>query len=126
MPSIVAVLSVEIPVEKPSGGVEYPGAAIVGIRRGRVKLYASCRSSGLERVMVSGEAALTGGGVGYTIHMPCLFTLGEPCFRVETIIPGYDQPMEVQPGEYLVTLIFKWVNAAGRGRLYITVDIVKE
>jgi len=94
MPSRVAVLSVEIPVEKPSGGVEYPRVA-VSIERGRIRLYASCRSSGLERVMVDGEAVLTGGGADYTIRMPCLFTLGEPCFRVETIIPGYDQPMEV-------------------------------
>jgi len=125
MPSRVAVLSVEIPVEEPSGEVEYPGVA-VSIGRGRIKLYASCRSSGLERVMVDGEAVLTSGGVDYTIHMPCLFTLGEPCFRVETIIPGYDQPMEVQSGEYLATLRFKWVNASGKGRLYITVDIVEE
>jgi len=125
MPSIVAVLSVEIPVEEPSGGVEYPGVA-VSIGRGRIRLYASCRSSGLERVMVSGEAVLTGGGVDYTVQMPCLFTLGEPCFRVETIIPGYDQPMEVQPGEYLATLRFKWVNASGKGRLYITVNIVED
>jgi len=125
MPSRVAVLSVEIPVEEPSGGVEYPGIAVVGIRR-RIRLHASCRSSGLERVMVSGEAVLTGGGVDYTVQMPCLFTLGEPCFRVETIIPGYDQPMEVQPGEYLATLRFKWVNASGKGRLYITVNIVED
>jgi len=126
MPSRVAVVGMEILVEKPSGGVEYPRVAVVSIMRGRIKLYASCRSSGLEQVMVDGEVVLTCGGVDYTIHMPCLFTLGGTCFMVEIIIPSYDQPMEVQPGEYLAILRFKWVNAAGKGRLYATVDIVEE
>lgn len=70
------------------------------------------------------EGATTGaeeGGVGgrsYNISMPCLFSQGEPCYRVMMLIPGYDAPLRIEEGAYRATLALNW-RASGEAVLFI-------
>lgn len=59
---------------------------------------------------VSGVLLLSGVSE-YRVVMPCLLSLGELCFRVLMLIPGYDAPMDVEPGEYNVTLELSWTSS---------------
>ncbi|MEM2217994.1 MAG: hypothetical protein QW731_06410, partial [Thermofilaceae archaeon] len=59
---------------------------------------------------VSGVLLLSGASE-YRVTMPCLLSLGEPCFRVLMLIPGYDAPMDIEPGEYNVTLELSWTSS---------------
>ncbi len=34
----------------------------------------------------------------YLVPMPCMAVHGTPCYRVQVVIPGYDQPTLVMPG----------------------------
>ena len=56
--------------------------------------------SGDLALSLSGEVALTSSTRNYTIPMPCLMTVNTTCYRVMMVIPGYDAPLKVLPGEY--------------------------
>jgi len=59
-----------------------------------------------------------GGELEYRVSMPCLLSVGEPCFRVMVLIPGYDAPMRIEAGEYRVELTLHWrASAAAEGVL---------
>jgi len=62
---------------------------------------------------VSGVLLLEGaGGPRYRVEMPCLLSVGEPCFRVMVLLPGYDAPMLVEAGTYRVLLELAWQASA--------------
>ncbi len=67
---------------------------------------------------LDGDANLTVSGVlllsgpsEYRVAMPCLLSIGEPCFRVLMLIPGYDAPTPIEPGEYSVALELSWKSS---------------
>ena len=60
------------------------------------------------------------GGETYTIHMPCLVERGTRCVRIQTVIPGYDEPMSVKPGTYSVSLQLTW-TASGKGSFHLAI-----
>lgn len=66
---------------------------------------------------VSGVLTLESGERVYRIAMPCAIAIGEPCYRVMVLIPGYDTPLPVEEGAYRATLNLSWV-ARGWGRFY--------
>jgi len=59
----------------------------------------------------------------YTVGMPCMYVEDMKCARVMTIIPGYDTPMKVDAGMYVITLNLYWI-AEGSGKVGLIVDIV--
>jgi hypothetical protein len=95
--------------------------------RFKPRITASVR--GNATLLVSGTLVLKGaqrvrtpegGGsvLEYKVNMPCLLSLGEPCFRVMVLIPGYDAPMRVEAGEYRVELTLRWhASTAAEGSL---------
>ncbi len=75
-------------------------------------------SEGNLTLVLSGVLSLESEDVEYTIPMPCLLSLGEPCYRVLVLIPGYDTPLEVVEGRYRAVLRLQWV-ARGTGRFHL-------
>ncbi len=69
------------------------------------------------RIAVSGELRLESEERSYTVAMPCAIVIGEPCYRVMVLIPGYDVPMPVESGTYRATLVLSW-RARGSGRFH--------
>lgn len=66
------------------------------------------------KLVLSGKLRLTSINKSYEISMPCLAEINESCYRVKTIIPGYDTPLEVASGVYNATLELSWI-AWGNG-----------
>lgn len=79
--------------------------------RFRPELSASVRENA--SLIVSGTLFLRRGtDLEYSISMPCLLSVGEACFRILVLIPGYDAPMQIEPGVYEVSLTLSWVASA--------------
>ncbi|MCS7104372.1 MAG: hypothetical protein NZ954_02245 [Thermofilaceae archaeon] len=51
-------------------------------------------------------------GAEYRVSMPCLLSIGEGCFRIMMLIPGYDAPMRVEAGVYETILTISWSSSA--------------
>ncbi|MGC9012138.1 hypothetical protein [Thermogladius sp.] len=59
----------------------------------------------------------------FEIPIPCLIAVGEPCYRVQVLIPGLDEELDVEPGVYGSTLSVSWDLAEGSGyhKLYVRI-----
>ncbi len=59
----------------------------------------------------------------FEIPIPCLIAVGEPCYRVQVLIPGLDEELDVEPGVYGSTLSLSWDLAEGTGSHKLDVRI---
>ncbi|MEM2203831.1 MAG: hypothetical protein QXI22_05685 [Sulfolobales archaeon] len=72
-------------------------------------------------LIINGEITLSGSNKKYIIQMPCLYSIGG-CYRILVLIPGYDAPMDIDPGEYTVNLKISW-TAQGSGKVDVNLSI---
>lgn len=86
----------------------------------------SSEAKGNFSIAVSGQVVLKGEDRSYTIDMPCLYVKDTACYRIQMIIPGYDQPLHLPKGEYNVTLTLNWADAKGEGTLVLEIAAVQE
>ncbi|HWQ17419.1 MAG TPA: hypothetical protein VNL13_06285 [Sulfolobales archaeon] len=77
--------------------------------------------SGNLSLIINAEMTLSSGNKKYVIQMPCLHSIGE-CYRILVLIPGYDAPMDIDPGEYSVSLKINW-TAQGSGNANVNLAI---
>lgn len=76
-------------------------------------------------LIMSGELMLISGDKQYTIRMPCLYSIGE-CLRILVLIPGYDVPMDIDPGVYNVSLRISWTaQGDGETQVSLTLQIIE-
>ncbi|HIP57496.1 MAG TPA: hypothetical protein EYH02_05465 [Ignisphaera aggregans] len=78
--------------------------------------------SGNASLVLNGVAVLRSGSTAYRVPMPCLLAVGEPCTRVQMLIPGYDTFLPLPPGRYAVDLQLSW-RARGQGRYGLVLAI---
>jgi|GEM_PF-3095991 hypothetical protein len=75
----------------------------------------------------SGNYGLVAGGLlrmgDMEIPIPCIIAVSKPCFRIQVIIPGVDEDVEVPPGSYNVLLVLNWGEASGRGVHKLSVEL---
>ncbi len=73
---------------------------------------------------LSGKAILRSvdGSRTYSITMPCMVVRGTNCFRTMNIILGWDAPITIEPGEYVLTLKLSWFDASGDGKVSFTLE----
>ncbi|MCL7394390.1 MAG: hypothetical protein LZ169_06175 [Thaumarchaeota archaeon] len=60
------------------------------------------KTDGLSSISLSGRVLLVSDNNSYTIDMPCILRLNVSCPRITAIIPGYDAPLRIEPGRYLL------------------------
>ncbi|MCX8135719.1 hypothetical protein [Pyrobaculum aerophilum] len=65
----------------------------------KFSVQTATKSAGGNVTVAGGLKARLVGGQEYVIHMPCAVATG-PCYRIMVIIPGYDAPLEIAPGNY--------------------------
>ncbi|QOJ79057.1 hypothetical protein IG193_00905 [Infirmifilum lucidum] len=70
-------------------------------------------------------ALLLEGQKKYSVLMPCMAAHGFPCYRVQVVIPGYDQPVLVMPGTYNASLDVAW-ESSGDATLTLVIVAVNE
>ncbi|MCI4462150.1 MAG: hypothetical protein JHC12_04265 [Thermogladius sp.] len=75
----------------------------------------------------SGDYSLVAGGLlrmgDMEIPIPCIIAVSKPCFRIQVIIPGVDEDVEVPPGSYDILLVLNWGEASGRGVHKLSVEL---
>lgn len=69
-------------------------------------------------LLLNGELQLDSAIYSYRIAMPCLVAIGEPCYRILMVIPGYDTPLTIEEGVYNTTFIMRW-DASGTGSFHL-------
>jgi len=111
------VIEFELPVNTSSGEITYGN---LGVLRTNKELEVLLKPAVKEvegnlTISLSGEVLLVSDEKTYTIKMPCLMTVNTSCFRAAVLIPGYDEPLRIQPGEYNITLRLAWSAAEGQG-----------
>ena len=115
-------------ISKPAGSKLFPNAATIRVGRGfclRI-VTKDFKYSGNLRLVLNGIAILRNvKGRTYTINLPCLVALNDLCYRVQMLIPGYDTPIPVEPGDYTVSLQISW-KASGKGEFDLKLAVVLE
>ncbi|MCD6084049.1 MAG: hypothetical protein J7J20_00750 [Desulfurococcales archaeon] len=111
------VIEFELPVNTSSGEITYGN---LGVLRTNKELEVLLKPAVKEvegnlTISLSGEVLLVSDEKTYTIKMPCLMTVNTSCFRAAVLIPGYDEPLRIQPGEYNITLRLAWSATEGQG-----------
>lgn len=69
-------------------------------------------------LILSGELMLESNTSSYRVLMPCLANIGDHCYRIMMLIPGYDAPLPISEGDYNATLTIRW-SAEGVGRFHL-------
>jgi len=75
-------------------------------------------------IVMGGFLTLASGYKVYRVAMPCIASIGEPCYRILTLIPGYDAPMQLEAGVYNVTLHLEW-NSSEEAECLFKVDVIQ-
>lgn len=73
-------------------------------------------------ITLSGELTLNSSSHTYRIPMPCILNIGEQCYRILILIPGYDIPLNIKKDTYHTTLTLTW-TAKGTGKLHIRLTL---
>lgn len=103
----LAIREPEGTLTRPLGSLSLPATCLV------VKTEHAGYSGNLT-LIISGKLVIMSPNSTYAISMPCMLAIGEPCYRVMALIPGYDVPLCVEPGDYSLELTLTW-RASGRG-----------
>jgi len=90
------------------------------------------KPSGLEEsnpgnmsIQLSGTLFLESSNRNYTINMPCLYS-NTNCVRILILIPGYDEPLEIDSGVYNVSIKLNWiVEGAGNMSFRLSISILE-
>lgn len=75
------------------------------------------------KIILGGVLTLRGEKLTYKISMPG-FVATEPFVRIMMVIPGYDAPLEIEPGKYAVDLEIFW-DAKGHATVIAELNIVE-
>jgi len=114
IPNITKVIDIKVDINEREG-VKTINLGSINIPTGNIQVKSKLVSyEGNFTLLLSGELILKSDNVTYRILMPCLLNIGESCYRILMLIPGYDSPLKIDEGEYEVTLILKWL-ASGYG-----------
>lgn len=120
--STIRVVDVKLDIDSVEG-VKNIDLETIYIPKGRIVVRSELISyKGNITVIMSGTLQLNSQSNSYRILMPCLMSIGEPCIRIAMIIPGYDEPLDIEGGVYSTTLTLSW-TASGLGEFHLRLYI---
>ena len=119
-------IEVTVNITEPEGSKVLRNIAILNIgNTSRIQFVVLKKEvEGDVKITLNGRAILESPSGKYKISMPCLLSEGYACYRIQTVIPGYDIPLEVEPGTYNVTLILSW-RAEGKGTFHLLIAVTQ-
>jgi len=120
------VIEMSLSISNSSGEVVEEGVGVLKAEKEAEVIFRPITEevSGDLALSLSGEVVLTSSTRNYTIPMPCLMTVNTTCYRVMMVIPGYDAPLKVSPGEYSISLKLRWDNARGCGHFKLKILVI--
>ncbi|RLE60291.1 MAG: hypothetical protein DRJ35_03730, partial [Thermoprotei archaeon] len=72
---------------------------------------------------LSAELRLSKKEKEYLIHMPCFAVKNDECYRIMSLIPGFDVPLEIEDGVYNASLIVSWTS---KGNAEVVIELYYE
>lgn len=120
----VEEITVKLDINTPMGSKKFTNITTINIASGEAIKFRVVEKhvEGNITIVLNGLAVLKSRNTTYKIPLPCILEHGEPCVRVQTLIPGYDVPMTIIPGTYTVDLTLEW-KADGKGRFIVKLVI---
>lgn len=123
VPPTGAVMDIELNVDEKEGE-RVINLGVFNIPAGSIIVRPNLtRREGSFAIVLGGELTLKSDKHVYRILMPCLMSVGKPCYRIMMLIPGYDTPLNVEEGVYNATLTLRWTaEGSGKFRLKLTLE----
>jgi len=127
-PTIVPVnpssVSLQLEIQSSEGVREFRDIAIIELDEVDSLLFriVDSRVEKVESLSLSGRIRLESSKKAYEISMPCILVIDASCPRVTVIIPGYDAPLTVEPGRYILTIELSWKEARDSGKVSLTLS----
>jgi len=117
-------IDLEVEISSVDGLKEFRNIAVINVEGVDSLLFRpiDVRTDDLSSISLSGRVLLVSENNSYKIDMPCILRLNVSCPRITAIIPGYDAPLRVEPGRYLVSIELSWSEAKGRGGVYLSLS----
>ena len=117
-------IDISLDIESGSGSKMFRNVTVIDVGKGMAIRFrvVDYWVSGNVSLVLNGIAVLRSGNTTYRIFMPCLLSVGEPCARIQMLIPGYDTFLPLPPGRYAVDLQLSW-KAWGYGRYRLVLAI---
>ncbi|MEM1611327.1 MAG: hypothetical protein QXQ57_06750 [Sulfolobales archaeon] len=116
-------------ISSPSGSKSFSNIAKLYVRNSS-KIIAKIDSPSIQTssnlsIILSGILKLEGANRSYEIHMPCLYS-NTQCIRILVLIPGYDAPLDIDRGEYNVSLEISWmIEGSGDASIRMSLQILE-
>lgn len=116
-------IEVELGISAGEGHIELNNISVIEVKTVDSLMFrvVDSRAEGLSSIALSGVARLKSENKSYKIDMPCILHFNSSCPRITVIIPGYDVPLTVDPGKYLLTIEFRWKDASNAGKTYLKI-----
>lgn len=113
------LIGLELEVQNSEGVREFRHLAVIDLVEVDSLLFrvVDSRIEKLTSLSLSGKVKLESSNKTYEIDMPCIVVLNTLCPRITMIIPGYDAPLIVEPGRYLLTIVLSWREARDLGKI---------
>lgn len=114
-----SLVSLQLEIQSSEGIREFKDIAIIEVDDVDSLLFriVDSRVEKLESLSLSGRVWLESSKKTYEINMPCILVLDSSCPRITMIIPGYDAPLTIESGRYLLTVELSWKEARDRGKV---------
>jgi len=116
-------------IGSPSGSKSFSNIAKLYIRNSS-KIIAKIGSQSIQApsnlsIILSAILRLEGANRSYEILMPCLYS-NTQCIRILVLIPGYNAPLDIDRGEYNVSLEISWmVEGSGDASIKMSLQILE-
>lgn len=120
-----SMLNVELDISTEKGMKDFGEIALIDIKKPdvlRFKLI-DWDIRGLQSLSLSAKVHLVSKGANYSINMPCILCFNASCTRVTVIIPGYDVPLRIEPGNYSLRLEVYWFEAKHSGKVRLSISM---
>ncbi len=112
-------ISLDLEIQSSEGVSEFRQVAVIEVDDVDSLLFriVDPRIEKLTSLSLSGKVKLESSNKTYEIDMPCILAVNTSCPRITMIIPGYDAPLTIESGRYLLTIMFSWREAKDFGKV---------
>lgn len=106
------------------GCKEYPNVSKLVVAKEKTKIILKAEGELTGDLKVIANAIVQIGNI--TISMPCAYYNTESCVRIMMVIPGYDEPLDIDKGTYSVSIKICWLKESGNGMLKLRLKIIEQ
>lgn len=119
-----SLINLDLEISSIEGKREFREIAVIDIEEADFLLFrlVNLRVEGVNSISLSGIVRLESSSKSYEVRMPCIVFFNTSCPRVTMIIPGYDGPLKIDSGRYILSIEFTWVEAKGKGKISLTIS----